>query len=574
MISEIVTQDRLAQVINGMNNCEVIALDCETNITDKFSERRMLCFTAYVPETDQAFYFSVGYESKLDFTGVKLSPKKVIWHNGKFDRPVFKKCLEWDFDDIPTEDTMLMSYVLDESPPHDLDALSKRHLSVGKTNKDMLKTLTKAFTWEGIPESIMFKYAIEDPILTFKLFQALNHRLQIFEPAQVEIYEYLLKLSVILQHMEEHGIQVDLIEARLKSAQCAERMQELKDGLGYDPAKPTELGMRLYGPNGLGLTPIEVGAPTKTFPQGRPAMGAGILEKYHHPEILKVLEYRRVAKAKTSYYDSWPKFVGDDNRMHPTYHLHGTVTGRLSCANPNMQNIPRDSEENLTKSQFPPKKLLRCAPDKQLWEFDYNQQELRLATIYAERNATQERKTMTKTFTEGKDPHQLMADSLHVSRFIGKVVNFLLPYGGGPDRLLATINTLDPELKFTFAEAKATHAAYHNNYPLFRQTANACGYAAETNEFITYWSGRKRRLKWDFHKAFNSLIQGGCADITFNSMIKLTEAKLSSVLIAQVHDSLWFEVEDTNELETIQAIMEWPTEFFNFPFPVEMKQIA
>lgn len=569
--------DSLDLAVSTLNDEPIIALDTETNICDNMHERWVLGFSAYAPTVDESYYFPIKHIPFKDYANVTkwstlLKPQRIVFHNGKFDRQIFKK-LEFDFDKVPFEDTMLMSYVIYEEPPHGLKELADKYLRSDSSNdQKIVKGLTKGFGWESMPMPIMAQYATTDTILTYKLYLVLRDVLASTGEDQMRLYLNDLEFSLILQGIEEIGIMIDPVEARLKSAQCSELMLKIRNELGYDPAKPTQLGNRLYSPppDGLGLRPISVGLTTKSFPNGRPKMGVAELEEHSHPEVGRVLEYRRVSKARSSWYDAWPLLIDSNNRLHPTFHMHATVTGRLSCSNPNMQQIPRDSEENSTKSLFPVKKLIRCSKGYQVWEMDYDQQELRLASIYADEDA------MLEVFRSKGDPHQLMADTLHVSRFIGKTVNFLLPYGGGADRLFGTIKKLAPSLGFTYREAMDIHSEYHNKYPGFRRIAYECQSAMERVGYIKYWSKRRRHMRYDQHKAFNSLIQGGCADITRESMRRIVRLDLSNTaMISQVHDSIWFETKDVKELEPIKHAMEdWVSEAFGLPFSVGMKQIA
>lgn len=573
----IVTDDTLAECIDELNAEEIIALDTETNITETMHTRYFLGFSAYAPTVDKAYYFPIRHTEFMRITSnitkwtALPRPQHVVYHNGKFDRQVFKT-LEFNFDRVPFDDTMLMSYVLNENPPHGLKDLADKY--IGKnSSKDafIIAGLVKGFTWEKIPMEVMAEYAMTDTILTWSLYKALASKLGALDAKQTQIYTDDLAFNLILQGVEERGIKVDPVEARIKSAQCSEVLEQIKKELGYDPAKPTQLGLRLYSmpPDGLGLKPISRGAATKSFPDGRPSMGVAELEEHHHPEVGRVLEFRRTVKAKTSYYDAWPSLVDTNNRIHPTYNQHSTVTSRLSCSGPNMQQIPRDSDETETKARFPVKKLIRAEKGYEVWELDYSQQELRLASIYAQEEA------MLQVFRGGDDPHQLLADTLHVTRFIGKTVNFLLPYGGGADRLFGTVKKLAPNLSFTFQEAYNVHAAYHVKYPGYRRIAYECANTMEARKYIQYWSGRRRHMYNDYHKAFNSLIQGGCGEIMRRSMRMINNLGLDNTqIISQVHDSLWVETRDVSELQLIKREMEWPSDQFGLPFPVDMKRIA
>ena len=568
--------DSLDLAVTALNNEPIIALDTETNICDNMHERWVLGFSAYAPTVDESYYFPIRHIPFKDYTNVTkwstlLKPQRIVYHNGKFDRQIFKK-LEFNYDETPFEDTMLMSYVINEEPPHGLKELADKYIGSDSSNdQKIVKGLTKGFGWESMPMPIMAQYATTDTILTYRLYLVLRDILASTGEDQMQLYLNDLEFSLILQGIEEAGIMIDPVEARLKSAQCSELMLKIRNELGYDPAKPTQLGNRLYSPppEGLGFRPISVGLTTKSFPNGRPKMGVAELEEHHHPEVGKVLEYRRVSKAKSSWYDAWPLLVDSNNRLHPSFHMHSTVTARLSCSNPNMQQIPRDSEENSTKSLFPVKKLIRCPKGYQVWEIDFSQQELRLASVYADEDA------MLDIFRNNGDPHQLLADTLHVSRFIGKTCNFLLPYSGGIDELYMTVKKLAPSLGFTYKDAQKVYTDYHDKFPGFRRIAYECTATMDRVGYIKYWSKRRRHMTFNTHAAFNSLIQGGCADITKESIKRVNQLNLSDTkIISIVHDSIWIETKNLDDIELVKQAMTWDEKYFGVAFPVDAKRLA
>jgi DNA polymerase I len=556
--------DNLLKVLSqGWNH---VVLDTETTITDSNWNKSVIGVAVYIPAIDQAYYLSFKPDREY---GLKLQnillKSTLIFHNAKFD---IQMLMKWyiDLRACTFEDTMLMSYVIDEEPPHGLKELTAKFLGPeAKKEQEIVKTLTKAFTWEGIPTPIMARYAEQDVRLTWQLFENLH------VPAElVEVLQKDYKFMRVLLEIELEGISIDPVEAKLKSSECIKRMYAIENMLGYDPAKPSQLANRLYSPapTGLGLTPIAYGMPSKAFPKGRPKMGVAELTEHHHPEVGLVLEYRRVQKAKSTWYDGWLEVMSPENKIHPTFHQHSTVTSRLSCSNPNMQQIPRDSEETETKAAFPIKKLIRADPGCSMYELDYSQVELRLAAVYA--NET----TMLQVFKDNGDPHQLVADTIGVSRFIGKTINFLTLYGGGAGKLQWVLKQAGSN--YTQSQCESFMYDFHAAYPGFKQCMWACTNAMVQRGWIQYWSGRRRRMKFDQHKAFNSLIQGGAAEIMRESLIQISEASLPVKLKSQVHDSLWVQISnsDYDSLQKVKELMEWPSEEFGIPFPVDIKMIA
>lgn len=573
---EIVTDDTLVAILQELERAEVISMDSETNKTDKEHERYCMGFSIYEPVSDKGYYFPLRHSnlamgSNLTIELPTFTPRKILWHNGKFDRKVFKK-IGWNLDSIPFEDTILMSYVLQMDPPHDLKGLSDIHIGAGSSDDQIIiKAMEKIFgSWEKIPVGPMAKYAIRDTILTHDLYMVLAGKLGALPEVLTQVYMDDLETSEIFQEIEELGLKIDPVESRLKSAQCTQLMNEMQAQFGYDLGKDSQVADRLFTmpPQGLGLKPLEVGAPSKSYPSGRPKMGKEILEQYHHPEVSRILEYRRIKKAKTSYYDSYLDLIDDDNRLHPTFNLFATVTGRLSCSNPNLQQIPRDTEENATKAMFPIKKLIREDEGWEVWEADFSHQELRLASVYAEAEA------MLKAFQDGLDPHQILADQLGVTRFIAKQCNFLLPYGGSANKLYMTIRALAPGLNFTIQNARDVYGIYHTANPEFKRVAEHCMMVAMENGFIKLWSGRRKHFSDDHYKAFNGLIQGGAGDLTKEAMRRIHRLKLKNTqMISQVHDSIIFRTRDSKEIDLCVEQMMWPSEFFSIPFLVDAKRL-
>jgi DNA polymerase I len=561
------TKNDLDDMLSILNqNLEYVVLDTETTVTDANWSKDVLGIAIYVPVIDQAYYLTFKPDKEY---GIKLRNAllntTLVFHSAKFDLQMLMK---WNIDirHCVFEDTMLMSYVINEEPPHGLKELTAKFLGPeAKKEQEIVKTLTKAFTWEGIPTPIMARYAEQDVRLTWLLFQNLQVPIEL-----VEVLQKDYKFMKVLLEIELEGILIDPVEARIKSSECIKRMYAIQQMLGYDPAKPSLLANRLYSPppTGLGLIPVDYGMPSKAFPKGRPKMGVAELKEHHHPEVGLVLEYRRVQKAKSTWYDGWLEVMSPENKIHPTFHQHSTVTSRLSCSNPNMQQIPRDSDETETKAAFPIKQLIRAAPDHIMYELDYSQVELRLAAVYA--NET----TMLQVFRDNGDPHQLVGDTIGVPRFIGKTINFLTLYGGGAGKLQWVLKQAGSN--YTLGQCESFMKDFHTAYPGFKQCMWACTNTMTQRGWIQYWSGRRRRMAYDQHKAFNSLIQGGAAEIMRESLIQVYDAKLPIRIKSQVHDSLWIEIHKTDHesLAKIKKIMEWPTEEFGIPFPVDIKRIA
>ncbi len=207
-----------------------------------------------------------------------------------------------------------------------------------------------------------------------------------------------------------------------------------------------------------------------------------------------------------------------------------------------------------------------------LIEFDYNQIEYRLAGVYADEPA------ILEAYRSGSDMHQLTADKLGIPRVSptggldGKKLNFTVLYGGGPQRIADTAG-------FSLAEGKKFYAEFWAQYPCLARLVKQCERAAKAKGYVRLWDGHRRHFnhEWEYHKAFNSLIQGGAARIVQRAMCKFHGISDKPYrMIYQIHDALGFyipqDVWDESEAQ-IRKIMEWPSSEFGIDFPVDWKNV-
>jgi DNA polymerase I len=563
------TEEDFDEVCGLLSQEEYIAIDTETSWTDLYHERYCLGVSCYLPSVDIGIYLPLNHKDGQNFPATpehlaafsrSCSAGCAVYHNAKFDRTVLERAGIHLIG--PWHDTLLIHYLINENEEQGLKPLACRYIDP-KANEEqtIVKGLRNAFTWEGIPTGIMAEYAIKDTYLTWKLFELFYPSLCNNGLSKVLEREY--RFSTALQILERSGIQIDPVEAQRQSERCTVRMKEIVAELGFDPAKRNQLLPKLFGmpPDGLGLKPVAYGKPTKTFPMGAPAVGVDELNTYSHPIVGLILEYRRLQKAQSTWYDGWREVIDDNHRIHPTYRQEGTVTGRLSCSSPNMQQVPRDTVNN------PVKRLLRAKSGMDLWEFDYSQVELRLASVYANESR------MLEVFRNAGDPHTAVAEAIGVDRHVGKTINFLILYGGGVNKLFEVLD--NQKANYTWDQCEAFMKAFHETYPGFKKIMWKTAKISETRGYIQYWTGRKRRmLEYEHHKAFNSLIQGGAAEIMKDTMLMFYESCMPEIeIVATVHDALWIEVPKNRPdlLDKIQATMEWPEQDFGIPFPVDRK---
>ena len=493
----------------------------------------------------------------LDYLGMlwrALEEKKLIFHNAKFDLQIMEKNGFRRKGDFAC--TMMMSHIVDPYPPHGLKELGESRLGIEDSAemKDLLKRVQKAgLQWEHIPPSVMAPYAANDAYLTRELYKDLMQ--DFWEFTTPEYFATEMRFLLVLSAIESRGLPVDRDEIVVKLNATVERMLQVRQELGFDPAKRIALARKLYAtpPDGLGLPPHGYGKATKSFPLGFPTMNDEVLSRYSHPVVGLVREYRSLQKVESTYLRPWWEKSRSDGMLHPTFKPWGTITGRLSCENPNMQQIPRDS---YLKQLFLPQ------ADHFLTEFDFDQIEFRLAAAYSKD------RSIIDGLLAGDDVHSVVAKQLGISRQEAKTVNYLMLYGGGVGKLAYTLG-------ISFNAAKTFWEGYQTRYTgLTQASANATN-SAQQRGSIKYWNGKLKPFKSskEYHKAFNAACQGGAFEIVKRSMLLLADAGVE--MVNQCHDSVWINTQSESENKEIRELMSsWQTKAFGVPFPVSSKQIG
>jgi len=468
----IINQQNVSILTQSLGSAtKAISVDTETNYTDVYSDRFCLGISICIDGED-CYYIPVGHQKFGDWVPENVTVPEdlfryvtvpIIFHNAKFDIHVLKKAgIIFPTENQEIQDTMIMAHLIDENWFVALEELSKRILGTeGKRKelKNVLKVMGGKEMWTSFPPIYMAPYAETDAKLTYDLFFELEPMLQAQE--LYEVYRNDIHFMLILQQIEEAGLHVDLTLCHTLEKRCESRMLELRRELGFDPAKPSQLHPKLFGlpPLGLGLIPTSF--TPKTL---KPQVNDEYLQSVNHPLAGLVLEYRGLSKAMSSYYRAYQELADQAGFLHATFKQTGTVTGRLSCADPNLQQIPR--EGNVKKVFLPSKNEL------ELWEIDYSNIELRLAAVYAQETA------MLDIFKERSgDIHQLVADKLGISRQRAKVLNFLLIYGGKEGAIAY-------QLKISKKEALLIFNDYKRQFKKIFDTADSAEWAAKQASYV------------------------------------------------------------------------------------------
>lgn len=258
-----------------------------------------------------------------------------------------------------------------------------------------------------------------------------------------------------------------------------------------------------------------------------------------------ITEARGWSSVNSRYYTPYLECMDKNNAIHCNLNLIGTISGRLSCTNPNLQAVARHTDV------FKVKDVFVSRPGFTLVQADYKQAEMRLVTYYTKDNV------MRKLIEAGADLHSATAETLGIPRNAAKRINFGVVYGIGAEHLAST-------LRIDQATAKGYLDKYHGLYPGFRKLIKLCEQKAESEGEIVVWTGRKRHYNMvgmDAHKAMSNLIQGGVAEIARIAMSRLYPAieNMGGYMVLQVHDSIMFEIPDERldvALPTIKMIME------------------
>ncbi|MDE0944605.1 MAG: DNA polymerase I [Alphaproteobacteria bacterium] len=483
-----------------------------------------------------------------------------VGQNLKYDMLVLRR---YDLEITPFDDTMLLSYVTEGGlHGHGMDALSKLHLDIEAIPfKAVAGSGKSQITFDQVPLDKATEYASEDADLTLRLYHYLKPQLQATHKHTV--YETLERpLAPVLVDMEQAGILVDRAELARLSADFATRIAVLEGqihelaGETFNVNSPKQLGEILFE-----KMSIPGGKKTKT---GAYATGAEVLEglaAQGHDLPVRVLEYRHLAKLKSTYTDALQNQINAvTGRVHTSYAMAATSTGRLSSTDPNLQNIPVRTEEGRRI-----RKAFIAPPGHKLVSADYSQIELRILAHVADITA------LRQAFHDGLDIHAMTAaqvfdlpieDMDPMIRRRAKAINFGIIYG-------ISAFGLANNLGIARGEAQAYINAYFERYPGIRDYMDRTKESCRELGYVETIQGRrihmpgindKNQARRGFHEraAINAPIQGSAADVIRRAMVAipgaLDEAQLGATMLLQVHDELIFEVPEAEVDKTITVV--------------------
>ncbi len=554
-----------------------VAVDTETTgLDDMVAELVGICLCV---EVGEACYIPLNHKSGDDdlFGGNKLAPNQLplqkvlellkpifedpaiikIGQNIKYDMKILSR---YNIDIFPIDDTMLLSYALNGGAHnHGMDSLSSRYLDHSPISiKSLLGSGKSAITFDQLSIAEAVDYAAEDADITlrlWKLFKPLLHKSRV-----TKVYEILERpLVSVLAEMEQNGIKVDRDTLSRMSNSFAQKMAGLEDeifkaaGRSFNVGSPKQLGEILFDEMEI---PGGKKGKTGAYATGADVLEDLIVEGYDFPS--KVLDWRQLSKLKSTYTDALQDHINvDTGRVHTSYSMAGTSTGRLSSTDPNLQNIPIRTEDGRRIRE-----AFICDEGSVLLSLDYSQIELRILAQIADIDSLKE------AFYQGQDIHALTASQMFdvpldkmdpMIRRQAKAINFGIIYG-------ISGYGLARNLRIPRKEAQAFIEKYFERFPGIKDYMESTVSFAKENGYVQTLFGRRihtpeintRGPQAGFSKraAINAPIQGTAADIIRRAMIKMPGMikQLPAKMLLQVHDELLFEVRKEAVDETISIV--------------------
>ena len=480
-------------------------------------------------------------------------------------------------------DTMVMLSLVDENRLwYSLNSASYDYLGEVKSEKALEQAAARAGVnakeeMHKLPAMDVGTYAEKDAELTLELFKVLSREIQ--KQNLQNVFDLETQLFPCLIDMKFKGVRVDLEGAHT----LKQKLISQEEALLLDIKKETGIETEIWAARSIAKVFDKLNLPySRTAKSNAPSFTKNFLQEHNHPLVNKIAKAREINKAHTTFIDTILKF-SHRGRIHADINpiksdQGGTVTGRFSYSNPNLQQIPARNKDlgPMIRGLFIPEK------DHTWGCFDYSQQEPRLVVHYA---ATTEPicfdPSVDKIVNEFKnnsvDFHQTVADMAGISRSQAKTINLGLFYGMGKAKLQAELGLS------TKAEAENLFNQYHDNVPFVRELMNRTSSHAQTSGSIGTLLGRKCRFnKWEpntfgmhtamtleeaertygrgrikrafTYKALNKLIQGSAADMTKKAMLDLYQEGIIPHI--QIHDELDISVESEEQAKKIIEIME------------------
>ncbi|HLI19242.1 MAG TPA: DNA polymerase I [Rhodanobacteraceae bacterium] len=558
----VTSREQLDAWLAKLRTADLIAFDTETTSLDPM--RADLVGLSFSIEAGEACYIPVGH----DYPGVPgqlgrdevLQALKPILEDA--ERPKIGQHAKYDCNVLSNYgievrgiafDTMLESYVLNATGSrHDMDTLAKRWLDHDTIHyEDVAGKGARQISFSQVDLDTACRYAAEDADVTLRLHQALWPQLEAQPRLKKLFSEIEMPLVPVLARMEQRGVLIDVAALRRQSQELGKRMYELQTGMQkiagreFNVDSPRQLQALLFDELSL---PAKLKTPTGQPSTNEEALEA-IAEQHELPRM--ILDYRQLAKLRSTYTDKLPEMVNPrTGRVHTCYHQAAVATGRLSSTDPNLQNIPvRNEEGRRIREAF-------IAPEGwRVLAADYSQIELRImASLSGDPG-------LTRAFQQGQDVHRATAAEVFgvalnqvapEYRRVAKMINFGLMYG-------MSAHGLAQRLGIPRSEAAEYVQRYFERYPGVKAFMDSTREQARRDGYVETLFGRRLYLEalrsrnaaqraGAERAAINAPMQGTAADIIKRAMVAidawLSERDDDAHMLMQVHDELVFEVRE------------------------------
>ncbi len=582
----VLDETRFKEWLARLEAAELFAFDTETTSLDYMSAE--LVGVSFAMEAGHAAYVPVAHvydgapeQLARDWVLEQLKPlledpkRAKVGQNLKYDMSVLAR-YGIELRGVRF-DTMLESYVLDSvATRHDMDSLALKYLSHRTIHfEDVAGKGAKQITFDQVPLEQAGPYAAEDADVTLRLHQTLWPKLEP-EASLKSLFENIeLPLLTVLSQIERAGVRVDADMLKQQSAELAARMVDIEKeahdvaGGAFNLGSPKQIQEILF--DRLGLPVL-----SKT-PKGQPSTAESVLQELAHDYPLPklILEHRGMSKLKSTYTDALPGCINPaTGRVHTSYHQAVASTGRLSSADPNLQNIPiRTAEGRRIRQAFV------ASPGYTLVAADYSQIELRIMAHLSGDAG------LRSAFEAGEDIHKATAAEVfgttldNVSgehRRSAKAINFGLIYGMSPFGLAR-------QLGIARSEAKDYVDLYFARYPGVKKFMDETRAQAHETGYVETVFGRRlhlpeinsrnaQRRQYAERTAINAPMQGTAADIIKRAMLKLSgwlaDCGLDARMIMQVHDELVFEIREDQAQVAAATIEEFMCDAASLAVPL------
>ncbi len=565
---KIIQEKDLDKLINVLNEKSIISVDTETSSLNPQEAEIIGISLSY--DQSASFYIPIAHKNttnlKLDIVITKLKkifedPSiKKVGQNIKYDYIILKK---YGVELESIEDTMLLSYTLDAgNNRHNMDTLAELHLGHNTIKyKDLVGSGKKQLKFAEVDLDKATAYAAEDADVTLRLYEILSKRVE--NEKLNKIYEIFEKPMIkILSKLETNGIKVDDNYLKTLSKKFQTRLVKIEkeiykiSGKDFNIGSPKQLGEIIY--NDLKIAKL------KKTKKGSLATNAKILEDlalsgHKFPNL--ILEWRQVSKLKSTYTDALQDHISKKTkRVHTSFLLAATNTGRLASSDPNLQNIPI---KTLDGKEI--RKAFIAEKNSVLISADYNQIEMRILADIADV------KELKKAFKNNQDIHSLTASQVfdipinkvsEDQRRKAKAINFGIIYG-------ITQYGLAKQISVSNEDAQEFINSYFKKFPEIKDYMQTTVKSCRKQGYVTNIFGRRIHLRgindknfsvrsFQERAAINAPIQGSAADIIRLAMIKIdnTLKKKQANMLLQIHDELIFECLKANENNVKKIIKE------------------